>query len=154
MKNQIQEIEEELRELAEATEHAANKLAELRKPKRVPKAGDVWTKTRGEPDNYLMCASSPDGVLATNLDSNARTHFGPASQNPISGADFNYLGKFDEVYTLRSDADDELKEVRDWRDSKGFGMDEFHSDDAECANFIYHFLNGSMDEYEPVPPIC
>ena len=75
---------------------------------RTPKAGDVWRKGTGYRSNYLMCNASSDGILASNLDSNAVTHFGEASSNPLSGEEFTYLGKFDEVYVKISDVRDAL----------------------------------------------
>ena len=148
MKTQVQEIEEELLELAEATKHATNKLKELRESfKRRPQDGDVW-ESHGE--CYIIDENlhgvSPNGF---------RTGRTFASYESFECNEDAYLGKFNEVYMLKSQEDDSLKEIRDWRDSNGCGMDDVQSNDIECADFLYHFLNGYMDEYEPVkPPIC
>jgi hypothetical protein len=106
-------------ERLDAIESEAKELREIIKApeRRTPKAGDVWKKGTGYQSNYLMCNASPDGILASNLDSNAVTHFGEASSNPLSGEEFTYLGKFDEVYVKISDVRAALSHEDNWGDS-------------------------------------
>ena len=142
MNTKIQEVEEELRELAEATEHAANKLAELRKPK----VGDIYATSDCR---FLLLG---DSYFAISKNRTSEVSMENAIEPPTWDS-FTRLGTFDEVYMLRSEADDGMKYIRDWRDSNGFGLDDCNSNNTECNNFIFHFLNGDMDEYEPRPPI-
>ena len=91
---------------------------------RTPKAGDVWYGGAYGQSNYLMCADSPDGMLASNLSSGARSHYGFADQNPLAGGDFTYLGKFDEVYVKISD----VREALSLRDGFGNNVSEWLTD--------------------------
>ena len=99
--NKIQEIEEELRELAEATEHAANKLKELREPnKREPQVGNMW-ESHG--DIYTI-DDAGHGVSAGGF----RTFRRFDSYESFLSNDDTYLGSFYDVYCKISDVRDAL----------------------------------------------
>ena len=130
MNTQIQDIEEELRELAEATEQAANKLAELRKPKRTPEAGDVWIALFGR----TVVVDDQGGYTYTN--NGYRVSSVSISRDAFS----TYLGKFDEVYMLRSEADDRLQVFKDqitgWDDYDGQTIFDSGVDLWEFFDFV------------------
>ena len=101
---------------------------------RTPKAGDVWHGGAYGQSNYLMCADSPDGMLASNLSSGARSHYGFADQNPLAGGDFTYLGKFDEVYVKISDVRDALS-IEDVNGNSV--LTHMKDDDLDPSNLTY-----------------
>ena len=120
--------------LSDLEEEAANLRSLINGPEqRTPKAGDVWRKGTGYRSNYLMCNASSDGILASNLDSNAVTHFGEASSNPLSGEEFTYLGKFDEVYVKISYVRDALSH----KDIDGEGMLDYINQEFKSKAPIY-----------------
>ena len=133
MTTQIQEIEEELRELAEATEHAANKLAELRKPKLY--AMDVFISTRGG-----ECLATSNGRY-TVIKTSDNLPSGYCSDNLVASEECKTrLGTFDEVYVKRSEVGDIKQKILDWRDSAGDTVMGRDCWDDELSAFIRDLL--------------
>ena len=126
MNTQIQDIEEELRELAEATEHAANKLAELRNPEL--RVGDV-IRIHSElavvnpNDRYTMLTGKAIGARPEYL---------------ASKVNEERLGTFDEVYMLRSE--DRLQDFKNqitcWYDYDGRTIFDGGVDVSEFFAFV------------------
>ena len=120
--NKIQEIEEELRELAEATEHAANKLKELREPnKREPQVGNMW-ESHG--DIYTI-DDAGHGVSAGGF----RTFRRFDSYESFLSNDDTYLGSFYDVYCKIAD----VREALSHKDIDGDGMLDY----INTKNTIY-----------------